>query len=308
MDFLYALLIIFVGYIAYKKQRNVIGWLVLAVLILPFAVIGILLLKPLTNREERTKQNNFSSFGLDWVFLGRIKYPAIIIGITALFAFLGYIYTMLKYAVIDRLNDNVMGHIFYQALMEDLDGDALDYDSIYSLTSFFINGSTSASYYMQMIIKEQMIQQSVLGGAIGLLLAIGIILMSSNRNAKIATSFVSKLKEKLQPFKKQIIFTVLVIVGSTLILGNAAYFIKKVSIDQDSESYFAEVITDPVTGENLYDELYYLGYEFPANNYLFVMEGLSIYEANLKKDTFTFIGLLLGLAIVVYRFKKQTAK
>ncbi|PLR95869.1 hypothetical protein [Bacillus sp. T33-2] len=309
MSIIYVAIILITVYIATKKNRNPILWMIGSILLPPAAIIAIFIVKPLPKTAAENSEvginfmNKFDKFTLNKKWFIHYKSPITVIIITGLFAIAGFAFEFLSIGFSRFIkNDAVPEEMVKRFLVDQLQGDEINLQVIAQVASMFSHESDLAGYAFGHLFLQISSKNALIFGFIGFVLS--LLLISKNIINKIDISKYSNLSKLFKFFsdqRKDIVLSLVTIWLVGYIFGMAGYYVKQFSIKQDEETYYHEKFKEQY-GADRYPEIEPFVNSFLNGDYFFV-DGTTLYEAELTKQKTKNFGYLLGIILVFYRYR-----
>lgn len=317
MGVLLILVIAATVYIAVKKNRNPILWLISGILLPPVAIIIILFLKPLENISEESEKEtttnekysmkNFDKFTINREWFKKYQSYFIVIIVTALFTVAGASYKMVQLAIAQELSgtNEATDEMIKLLLMQQLSGKELDLQVIAGVAELFHYRSGSSGWVLEGILIDLTIKNAILFGFIGLIMSLFFIFKEKiNINAKY-TSRVVAMKAYILSNKKQILLSIGIVLLAGYAAGLTGYYGKQFFINNNSDGYYNNKFSKQIGEKNFAQMEPYVRSFLNSEHY--IIDGTTLYEAELTRKKTKWLGYFLAVAFLFYRRKQKSA-
>ncbi|WP_102272312.1 hypothetical protein [Cytobacillus massiliigabonensis] len=316
MSIIYIIIILTTLYLASKKNRNPIFWLIGSILLPPAAIIAILIVKPLpkiANNDlsansviNQDTTNKFDKYTINSKWFKQYKSPLSVIVLTGIFALTGYVYEYFYLSFLSHFDNNNIDKVVKLLLINQLRGDTLTLESITAVANSLHYNSTSLGNALEEIFMKNSFKNALLFGFIGLILS--LLIISKDIAKKISesrqTNF-SKFLKFISDRRKGIVLSLVSIWLTGYLFGMGGYYFKQFYVNLDKAEYYHELFKEQY-GEDQYPEIKPYVSSFLEGEY-YIVDGATLYEAELTKDKTKKFGYILGIILVLYRNRSRLA-
>ncbi|MEH7345781.1 hypothetical protein V7122_18205 [Bacillus sp. JJ1532] len=221
---------------------------------------------------------------------------------TGLFAIAGFTFKVMYLSFLSdngSIDEAVKLLLFYQ-----IKGKPLDLESITSVAKMLHYSSNSAGYALESIFVQDTTRSALLFGFIGFILSFLVIPGNlKNKFSDSSQSVFPKILNFIFTWRKDIVFSLVIILLAGYLSGMAGYYFKQFSINQDKAVYYQQKFKEQY-GEDRYPEVEPYVSSFLKGEY-YIVDGATLYESELTKGKTKIFGYLLGIILVLYRNRSK---